>query len=93
MLFYVNIMHPTKHPGIFKKNDKLFTQNPEVCKGIKVYNEQLITENNREYRSWNPYRSKLAAALLKELDIEITPHAKILTFLQTALSMQLRCLP
>ena len=71
-------MQSTEHPGIFKKKDKLFTQNPDVCKGIRVYNEQLITEDNIEYRSWNPFRSKLAAALLKGLTIDITADAQIL---------------
>ncbi len=71
-------MQPTEHPGIYKKNDKLFTVNPEDCKGIKVYNEQLVTEEDREYRSWNPYRSKLAAALLKGLIIDIRTDAQIL---------------
>jgi fibrillarin-like pre-rRNA processing protein len=71
-------MEPTKHLGIYKKNDKLFTQNPEICKGIKVYNEQLVTQDNREYRSWNPFRSKLAAALLKGLSIDITADAQVL---------------
>jgi fibrillarin-like pre-rRNA processing protein len=71
-------MQSTEHPGIFKKKDKLFTQNPEACKGIRVYNEQLITEDNIEYRSWNPFRSKLAAALLKGLTINIPADAKIL---------------
>ena len=58
-------MQPTEHLGIYKKNDRLFTVNPEGCRGIKVYNEQLFDEDDKEYRSWNPYRSKLAAALLK----------------------------
>jgi fibrillarin-like pre-rRNA processing protein len=71
-------MQPTEHPGIYKRNDKLFTQNPEACKGIRVYNEQLITEDDREYRSWNPFRSKLAAALLKGLSIDIAADAQIL---------------
>ena len=71
-------MQQTEHSGIFKKNDKLFTQNPEDCKGIKVYNEQLITEDNIEYRSWNPFRSKLAAALLKGIKIDIAADAQIL---------------
>jgi fibrillarin-like pre-rRNA processing protein len=71
-------MEPTKHQGIYKKNDKLFTQNPEFCKGIKVYNEQLVTEDNIEYRSWNPFRSKLAAALLKGLSIDIAADAQVL---------------
>jgi fibrillarin-like pre-rRNA processing protein len=71
-------MQQTEYSGIFKKNDKLFTQNPEACKGIKVYNEQLITEDNIEYRSWNPFRSKLAAALLKGLKIDIAADTQIL---------------
>ncbi len=71
-------MQPTDHPGIFKKNDKLFTQNPEGCRGIRVYNEQLITEDGIEYRSWNPFRSKLAAALLKGLPIDIQPGHHVL---------------
>jgi fibrillarin-like pre-rRNA processing protein len=71
-------MQPTEHQGIYKRNDKLFTQNPEACKGIKVYNEQLITEEDREYRSWNPFRSKLAAALLKGLSLDIPADSQIL---------------
>ncbi len=71
-------MQPTEHPGIYKRNEKLFTQNPEPCKGIKVYNEQLITDDDIEYRSWNPFRSKLAAALLKGLSLDIAADAQIL---------------
>jgi fibrillarin-like pre-rRNA processing protein len=71
-------MQPTERPGIFKKNDRLFTVNPEGCKGIKVYNEQLFTEDGTEYRSWNPYRSKLAAALLKGFSLDIPVDAHIL---------------
>jgi fibrillarin-like pre-rRNA processing protein len=71
-------MQPTEHSGIYKKNDKLFTENPEACRGIKVYNEQLVTEDNREYRSWNPFRSKLAAALLKGLSLDIEVDAQVL---------------
>jgi fibrillarin-like pre-rRNA processing protein len=71
-------MQPTEHSGIYKRNEKLFTQNPEPCRGIRVYNEQLITEENVEYRSWNPFRSKLAAALLKGLPMDIAMDAQIL---------------
>lgn len=71
-------MQPTEHPGIYKKNEKLFTVNPEACRGIRVYNEQLVTEDDKEYRSWNPFRSKLAAALLKGLSLDITPECHIL---------------
>ncbi len=71
-------MQPTEHPGIYKKNDRLFTINPEACRGIKVYNEQLFTEDDKEYRSWNPYRSKLAAALLKGINLTLSTEASIL---------------
>jgi fibrillarin-like pre-rRNA processing protein len=71
-------MQQTEHPGIFKKNDKLFTQNPAACKGTKVYNEQLVSEHGIEYRSWNPFRSKLASALLKGLSLNLTSDAQIL---------------
>jgi fibrillarin-like pre-rRNA processing protein len=71
-------MQETEHPGVYKKNDRLFTVNPETCHGIKVYNEQLVTEDDREYRSWNPYRSKLAAALLKGITFDIPSDAHIL---------------
>ena len=71
-------MQPTEHPGIYKKNDRLFTINPKACTGIKVYNEQLVSEDGTEYRSWNPYRSKLAAALLKNLPIDIPTDAQVL---------------
>ncbi len=71
-------MQPTEHPGVYKKNDKLFTINPDACRGTKVYNEQLITQDAIEYRSWNPFRSKLAAALLKGLTIDIKPDFHLL---------------
>jgi fibrillarin-like pre-rRNA processing protein len=71
-------MQQTEHPGIYKKNDRLFTVNPDGCRGIKVYNEQLVTEDDKEYRSWNPYRSKLAAALLKGISLDLPPDASIL---------------
>lgn len=71
-------MQLTEHPGIYKRNDRLFTVNPAACRGMKVYNEQLITDDDKEYRSWNPYRSKLAAALLKGLSVNLSADAHVL---------------
>lgn len=51
---------------LFQKRKKLFTKNLEQCIGKTVYGEQLKKIKGEEYRSWNPYRSKLAAALLKK---------------------------
>jgi len=57
-------MQPVHMPGVYKHQQKLFTENLTECRGVKVYNEQLRTVKGKEFRSWNPYRSKLAAALL-----------------------------
>ncbi len=51
--------------NIFKIDGKLATKN--LITGHKVYGEELIQRDGIEYRFWNPYRSKLAAAILKGL--------------------------
>lgn len=71
-------MKPIKIKGVFKEKNRIFTENPEFCKGLKVYNEKLVKYKGKEFRSWNPYRSKLAAAILNRLTIEIKPNSKIL---------------
>ena len=62
--------------GIFKEKNKIFTEN--FCPGDKVYNERLLISKGKEYRSWNPYRSKLAAAILNGFDFSIKSDNKIL---------------
>jgi len=72
-------MQPIYIEGVFKKENKIFTENPECCRGIKIYNEKLMSYDGKEFRSWNPYRSKLAAAILKGLkNIKITSDSKVL---------------
>ncbi|MCD6096470.1 MAG: fibrillarin-like rRNA/tRNA 2'-O-methyltransferase [Thermoprotei archaeon] len=44
-------------------SEKLATKN--LVPGHRVYGEPLIKWGDVEYRIWNPYRSKLAAAILK----------------------------
>ncbi|MFX1273974.1 MAG: fibrillarin-like rRNA/tRNA 2'-O-methyltransferase [Promethearchaeota archaeon] len=58
------------HPKFFNvyvsgspENLKLYTKN--LVPGINVYGEKLINFRDVEYREWDPYRSKLAAILLK----------------------------
>ena len=43
----------------------LLTRN--LTPGKKVYNEELLFRNGVEYRTWDPFRSKLAAAIIKGL--------------------------
>ncbi|MGB9733285.1 MAG: fibrillarin-like rRNA/tRNA 2'-O-methyltransferase [Conexivisphaera sp.] len=38
-----------------------------LAPGISVYGEQLISHEGAEYRLWDPYRSKLAGAILNGL--------------------------
>ena len=44
---------------------KLATVN--LAPGTQVYGERLLKIQEIEYRLWNPYRSKLAAAILKDI--------------------------
>ncbi len=47
--------------------------------GTKVYDERLIAIRGTEYRLWNPYRSKLAAAILRGLKaLPIATGSKVL---------------
>jgi len=71
-------MNKTKIPGVFKVKNQLFTQNPLCYKGLKVYNEKIVKFKDNEFRSWNPFRSKLSAAILNGLEIEIKSDYNIL---------------
>jgi len=56
---------------------RLATRN--LTPGRTVYGERLITFKGIEYRIWDPYRSKLAAAILKGLKtVPIKPGNKVL---------------
>jgi len=51
--------------GVFKEGNRIYTINK--VPGKRVYNEKLLKKGGVEYRSWNPYRSKMAGAILKGL--------------------------
>ncbi|XWS37866.1 hypothetical protein CRYUN_Cryun19dG0082200 [Craigia yunnanensis] len=79
------VVEPHRHGGVFiakGKEDALVTKN--MVPGEAVYNEKRISVQNEdatkvEYRIWNPFRSKLAAAILGGVDnIWIKPGAKVL---------------
>jgi len=56
---------------------RLATKN--FASGTNVYGEQLVRFKNIEYRLWDPFRSKLAAAILKGLEtVPIQPAHKVL---------------
>lgn len=63
--------------NIYLKDNQLATEN--LAPGISVYGEQLIENNNKEFRIWNPTRSKLAASLLNGMEkLNIEDRDKIL---------------
>ncbi|VVB50601.1 Fibrillarin-like rRNA/tRNA 2'-O-methyltransferase [uncultured archaeon] len=55
---------------------RLITKN--LVPGIRVYDEKLINIENEEYRIWDPFRSKLAALVLKDSSISIQKNHNIL---------------
>lgn len=50
-------------PGVYLIDGKLATLNKTP--GYRVYNEKTVRIGGKEYRIWDPYRSKVAAALAK----------------------------
>jgi fibrillarin-like pre-rRNA processing protein len=65
--------------GVMKKGKRLFTVNFPSSVDRSIYGEQLVMIDGKQYRSWNPYRSKLAASLLKEyVPRKLTDDAMVL---------------
>ena len=79
------MVEPHRHDGVFiarGKEDALVTLN--MAPGEAVYGEKRISVEEPdkakvEYRVWNPFRSKLAAAILGGVDkVHIAPGKKVL---------------
>lgn len=79
------VVEAHRHEGVFiakGKEDALCTRN--LVPGEAVYNEKRISVQNEdgtkvEYRVWNPFRSKIAAAILGGVDnIWMKPGSKVL---------------
>ncbi|KAG6475672.1 hypothetical protein ZIOFF_061923 [Zingiber officinale] len=79
------VVQPHRHDGVFVakgKEDALCTKN--MVPGESVYGEKRVSVQNEdgtkvEYRIWNPFRSKLAAAILGGVDnIWIAPGTRVL---------------
>lgn len=68
-------------PGVYRLKGEagkaLATLN--LTPGKRFYGEQLVTVDGVEYRTWNPFRSKLAAGIVKGLDeMPLSPGDKVL---------------
>lgn len=63
--------------GVFQEGRKLYTLNSSP--GVELFDEELLAVDGKEYRSWNPLRSKLAAAIVKGLqELPVKGNSKIL---------------
>lgn len=58
-------INETRFYGVYSDGENFYTLN--AVPGISVYGEVLVREKEREFRRWNPMRSKLCAMLHKKL--------------------------
>lgn len=66
-----------KFDGVFLIDKKIATKN--LIKNFKISEEKLMEAGDAQYRSWDPYHSKLSAAILKGLkNLPIKEGSKIL---------------
>ena len=54
-----------------EKNGRVALLTRNLVPGKRVYNEELIQRDEVEYRTWDPFRSKLAAAILKGMPEDV----------------------
>ncbi|MGC9211425.1 MAG: fibrillarin-like rRNA/tRNA 2'-O-methyltransferase [Nitrososphaeria archaeon] len=60
-------------------SEKKYLATKNLAPGISVYGEKLIKEKGVEYRLWDPFRSKLAGAIIKGLkNMPIKPGSTVL---------------
>ena len=73
----------SSYPNVYysgsQNNMKLYTRNK--CEGIRVYGENLVFFNGKEYREWDPFRSKLAALLLLKSKLNFFSKDQICLYL------------
>ena len=65
------------HEGIFEIGQGIATLN--LTPGENVYGEELVNVEGKEYRMWNPFRSKVGAAVKKGItELKIGHGSKVL---------------
>ncbi|MFX0058041.1 MAG: fibrillarin-like rRNA/tRNA 2'-O-methyltransferase [Candidatus Hodarchaeota archaeon] len=66
-MFEVEIRNHPKYSNVYisGSQDKLRLYTKNLTPGKRVYGEKLVLYRGEEYREWDPYRSKLAAVILK----------------------------
>jgi len=64
--------------NVVVEGNRIFTVIPENFDSRSVYGEKITTKNRLKLRAWSPYRSKLAAAILRGIDMDIKSDYQIL---------------
>ena len=79
---HAGVKPDSKFEGVYwvdleDRSRRLATKN--LAPGISVYGELLIKANDTEFRTWDAYRSKLAAAILRNINsLPIKPGKAVL---------------
>jgi fibrillarin-like pre-rRNA processing protein len=73
---------PAPWERVYRDGRDLFTVNRNP--GTKVYGEALVTIDGVEYRGWDPFRSKLAALLLKGAPADLLGRPRTVLYLGAA---------
>ncbi len=68
--------------GVYAEKNRLYTLN--LTPGKKAYGERTVREEGREYREWNPRRSKLAALLKKGWNKSLIKPGDVVLYLGAA---------
>jgi fibrillarin-like pre-rRNA processing protein len=66
------------------RNGRTYLLTPNLAKGYRVYNEEFVRRDGVEYRTWDPFRSKLAAAMLKGLPDDTIKEGDRVLYLGTS---------
>jgi fibrillarin-like pre-rRNA processing protein len=66
--------------GIYELDidDRKMLVTKNMILGTSVYGERLITDDDTEYRQWDPSRSKLGAMVLKNFDLPLEADSIVL---------------
>jgi fibrillarin-like pre-rRNA processing protein len=73
---------PAPWERVYREGRDLYTVNRNP--GTKVYGEALSTVDGVEYRAWDPFRSKLAAFLLKGAPADVLGRPRTVLYLGAA---------
>ncbi len=82
-----NARKDDRYEGVFwvtleDGSKRLATKN--LAPGVSVYGESLVTDGDKEYRTWDAYRSKLAAAILRNISAPPLKTASTVLYLGSA---------